>query len=63
MNLKTDIILSGGTEKSDSEYVSIVLNNLSCIKNFDIIFYNILLSIKAAISPPLEDIFSNLIQH
>jgi hypothetical protein len=62
-NLKADIITSGGKEKSDSEYVSIVLNNLSpAFKNFAIIFYNIPLFIKAPVSPSLEDVFSNLIQ-
>lgn len=39
-NLNFGIITSGGKEKPDSEYVSIVLNNLSpAYKSFAIIFY------------------------
>jgi hypothetical protein len=61
-NLKVDIITSGGKVKSNSKYVSIVLNNLSPVfKSFAIIFYSIPLFMKNYKTPSLEEVFSNLI--
>jgi hypothetical protein len=60
--LKSNIIIVGGKTKSDPEYVSIVLNNLSpTFKTFSIISYNIPFFVKGATS--LKKIFSNPIQH
>jgi hypothetical protein len=63
-NLKVDIIQAGGKGKSDPKLVSIVLNNLSpTFKSFALIFYNIPLFVKDLVTPTLEEVFSNLIQH
>lgn len=63
-NLKVDILTSTGKTRSDSKYVSIILNNhFPAFKNFAIIFYSIPLLIKAPICLSLEDVVSGLIQH
>jgi hypothetical protein len=63
-SLKADIIQGEGKGKSDSKHVCIVLNNLSpAFKSFALIFYNIPLFVKDNVTPTLEEVFSNLIQH
>jgi hypothetical protein len=55
-NLKVDICTFGGQKKLDSEYVSIVLINLSKFKNFAMVFKTFLF-MKALVSPSLQDVF------
>jgi hypothetical protein len=63
-NLKVDIITSGGKAKTYSEYVSIVLNNLSsAFKSFAIIFYSIPLFVKGYTTPSLRRFLLILSKH
>jgi len=62
--LKPNIIQARGKGKLDLKLVSIILNNLSlAFKYFPLIFYNIPLFAKDLVTPTLEEVSLNLIQH
>lgn len=61
-NLKVNILASSGKFKTDTEYISTILNNLSsAFKDFAIIYYSITLFIPTPTFPTLDNVFFDLI--